>query len=721
MAAVNVTFPGNLAQVKTANDLRSVPSTLLPLGALFLVNGLEGLFEYDPGSVAADDGKDVLRPYDKTPGQVGRWLRNVDGLATGPEGPTGPANSTYTTKAALIAAPAGNRSYLFAPSNGVSDGGLLAGTFFYRQGDFSGAAYAADVASGLIVQLTGTPLSTGALFRRDVSRGVDLDDFRLTTDADYGPAAIAASQYCASTGVTMRLRPKAYPGARIEVHGTFNVEGCGAKVDYLGVGTTIVGGSGTGFNAQPTPWEFDPNGYTVQMYSFTGGTKGSSVLTFDTVPNFKPGDTVFTSGEPAANSSDNNGPNFIPRKFEFARVKAVAGKQVTLQSALKEDYTDSKCRIFYTNGLAVNCSISGLTITTTNDAYQYVVRSAYGCSITDMRFEGNAAVGASTFTENLRCANWTVSGAYNGVSCARGTVSVFFDNIQWRQRAETPTAQFIAVFVEESCYEVVIDGMRATGGCFLIGSLNMSNPDGTLPATKRRVTLLNSVFDTRLVAGNSGTAPWQGGTATGVDIFTDNTLLAGVPTTPDPGQAPGITGAALTWLSSNAPGDTVTFGPGCTFISTGTVEAFKSGTAGLGQFLVSEQATYIGAVVPQARWTPRGAWASLVPQLDQSKTPATGGQYALPAIRRSPRGRDVVMAGEVNLVGVTDGYQLTQLPAFYRPASMKLIDFKGRLATGDGYAAVTVSATVDANGVIILRHVNGANVMSLDFSFPVDW
>lgn len=86
MAAVNVTFPGNLAQVKTAADLRSVPSTLLPLGALFLVNGLEGLFEYDPGSLAVDDGADVLRPVDKTPGQVGRWIRNVDGLATGPRG-----------------------------------------------------------------------------------------------------------------------------------------------------------------------------------------------------------------------------------------------------------------------------------------------------------------------------------------------------------------------------------------------------------------------------------------------------------------------------------------------------------------------------------------------------------------------------------------------------------------------------------------------------------
>lgn len=155
MAAVNVTFPGNLAQVKTAADLRSVPSTLLPLGALFLVNGLEGLFEYDPGSLAADDGKDVLRPVDKTPGQAGRWIRNVDGLATGPEGPTGPANSTYTSLAALKAAPQSNRSYILA------DGANSPVTYAYVAGDFTGRADDVNV-----VKLDAVPLTTGALVRQ---------------------------------------------------------------------------------------------------------------------------------------------------------------------------------------------------------------------------------------------------------------------------------------------------------------------------------------------------------------------------------------------------------------------------------------------------------------------------------------------------------------------------------------------------------------------------
>ena len=86
MSAVNIEFPGNLAQVQTAADLRSIPTSLIPLGALYLVNGLQGLFEYDPGSTVADDGTDTIRPNDKTPGQAGRWSRNANGLAAGPQG-----------------------------------------------------------------------------------------------------------------------------------------------------------------------------------------------------------------------------------------------------------------------------------------------------------------------------------------------------------------------------------------------------------------------------------------------------------------------------------------------------------------------------------------------------------------------------------------------------------------------------------------------------------
>jgi len=157
MAAVNITFPGNLAQVETANDLRSIPSTYIPSGALYLVNGLEGLFQYDTGSVLADDGNDALRPYDKSPGQAGRWIRNVDGLAAGPVGPAGGDANSYSTLAGMKAAGLTGLTYNLAAPSGA-DGGFVNGPFTYQTGNFTGRT---DV-----VKLDAVPLATGALVRQ---------------------------------------------------------------------------------------------------------------------------------------------------------------------------------------------------------------------------------------------------------------------------------------------------------------------------------------------------------------------------------------------------------------------------------------------------------------------------------------------------------------------------------------------------------------------------
>ena len=91
---------------------------------------------------------DAIDPY--VPGQA----------LKGDAGPTGPANSTYTTLAALKAAAVTNVSYIFAPPSG-SDGGAAAGTFLYQT---AGAPYTADGVN--VVKLNGVPLTTGALVRQ---------------------------------------------------------------------------------------------------------------------------------------------------------------------------------------------------------------------------------------------------------------------------------------------------------------------------------------------------------------------------------------------------------------------------------------------------------------------------------------------------------------------------------------------------------------------------
>lgn len=101
--ALDITFPGNLSQVANAATLRAVPSALLKNGDLYIVTGLGKSYAYDPGSVSIDDGQNVIKPDDRSGLQAGRWLYLVDGIAPGAQGPTGPADNTFSSYAAMQA------------------------------------------------------------------------------------------------------------------------------------------------------------------------------------------------------------------------------------------------------------------------------------------------------------------------------------------------------------------------------------------------------------------------------------------------------------------------------------------------------------------------------------------------------------------------------------------------------------------------------------------
>lgn len=103
MGKVNITFPGNLGQVDSVADLRSVPSYLLPDGLIYVVKLAGRSFTFDTSATGADDGLDIVKPNDLTAAQAGRWLYAIDGIAPGPQGKTGTSNNTYHSYAALQA------------------------------------------------------------------------------------------------------------------------------------------------------------------------------------------------------------------------------------------------------------------------------------------------------------------------------------------------------------------------------------------------------------------------------------------------------------------------------------------------------------------------------------------------------------------------------------------------------------------------------------------
>ena len=92
------------------------------------------------------------------------------------KGPTGPANSTYSSLAALKAAQITNGSYIFAPPNG-SEGVIPAATFYFRSGNFSSRPDGPG-----FVKLTG--VTTGALFAaRDTAIVPNIDTTKDAYDA----------------------------------------------------------------------------------------------------------------------------------------------------------------------------------------------------------------------------------------------------------------------------------------------------------------------------------------------------------------------------------------------------------------------------------------------------------------------------------------------------------------------------------------------------------
>lgn len=139
-SALDIEFPGNLAQVASASLLRAVPTSGLLENDLYLVSGL-GLYGFDAGSVAVDDGVSVIRPFDRTTLQAGRWL------LTG--------SSVFATGASLAALSAG----LAAPGGSGLVGFLQAGT-----------------------DAQPRPLQD------KLRANIDLDDYRKPADADDSPA-----------------------------------------------------------------------------------------------------------------------------------------------------------------------------------------------------------------------------------------------------------------------------------------------------------------------------------------------------------------------------------------------------------------------------------------------------------------------------------------------------------------------------------------------------
>ncbi len=542
----------------------------------------------------AIDGADLLGPL------ASKAQQALDKINDFTRGETGPANSTYTTIANIAAAPTTNRSAILAPSEGS---GLTGATYTWKDGDYTGRNDV--IASTWTNPDTGavTPINQGAWVLPDAnailyqqnpgSEDIDASPIypvnlalRETTslerwyrpgDGNWYTASRKASVEAAATDIPIKMRNRDYTGARMEVHRTMSIEGNGARVDYAGVGNTPVAGTGSGSTAQWTPWPTSDTDamadrYPVTMYAVLSINADQMLL--NTTVGLSAGMYVVIVQDPAPNSSPFNG---IPQNYDKIHIKAISGNNVQYQGRLRRSYNNT-ARVFACGGYAIGCTIRDLTLTTNYDAYQFAIRNAFDCVFENITGEGDAAMGAQTFSFDTTIRDMAVKGGYGSWSTARCCDRVTIDGFTWQPRVSAPTPEPYGLFIEESPGLVVVRRVSLLGGGILIGSIQ--NP---LAQGKRKISIRE--FDVDVTTAPRTGHPLAIASVQGVSVDIDGGSFRGDVIQPDAGNFPN-TPVCMIPISTNMAGDTVRI-RNTDFISRNAGSSVELGGGFQGRALIS--------------------------------------------------------------------------------------------------------------------------------------
>lgn len=538
---------------------------------------------------------------------------------------------------------------------------------------------------------------------------VTLEQFGASSTASTATnlaASNLACLWCATTGATLRLSATSYPGARIEVHGSFSVEGNGATVDFLGIGYTYIAGTGTGTSAVPTAWPLDSAIYNAAafvpaMYSISAPVAiGDDSISFVSATGLAAGDIIFLAGNPTSMSSVGN---YIPASCEYAQVLSIVGNTVTFNGKIRNTYTTAGAA-FKSAGLARNCRITGLRLKSTgSEAYQCTIRSAFNVILDGIEFAGRDTLGSVTFSESLNLRNFHSTGAGGNWSFARGSISALLDGLLLSYRSGM-TVETSCIFVEESFYDIGIRGVRGYGASFSARQLDLT---GTV--IKRAITIMDSMFDT-IYAPGGATSPFQCGTVAGIDIESINCVYAGAVGTPNASIYPGITGTALCWVASNQVNDKIKFSA-THFKASNTGASFKAGSGVLGTILHDALCTYEVCDEPITDYTPRGAWN------DMSTTLLNGYTVTASSVSKYRYSdKYVYCKGRLNLNGAAAGSNFFLFPVGRRPLT------EAKVVVGTDTAGVFATLRVNTGGSAFYVGSNGTpTYIQLDqLFFPVD-
>lgn len=354
---------------------------------------------------------------------------------------------------------------------------------YYASGDGGGGTFYADLKDTQTPDDGGTvivPKSGGARWKRSIPASSTSKNnvkwFGARGNGVNNDSAAIANAVKASRNKTLEFPAGNYIGSL-----AINVSG----IKVVGIGNVTIGSIiGEALTVAPSigainvapflGWsdKSDVKGLKRLVLS-SDAQVGTSVLKLVDASAINVGDwVVLIQGSAEAS----NPTNHIPRDYQFLKITAKTGNDLTIHTKTDATYLKNQphTRLLKWGELVVDSGVENITFQNLNgSAYLHSISGSVNFLVKNCAFGGISAMGASCFNFNLIYQSCRGYNLFSGLSCARGTESVLYEDCTIAIREQNPT-EYTVGFFEESAKSIEINRCNFTHG--MVFCIQLQNP-----------------------------------------------------------------------------------------------------------------------------------------------------------------------------------------------------------------------------------------------------
>jgi len=362
---------------------------------------------------------------------------------------------------------------------------------YYAKGDGGSGLFYADLKDTKTPDDGGTviaPKSGGARWKRMNTSKHNVKWFGARGNGKSNDTEAIARAVKASQNKTLEFPAGKYIGQLV-----INISG----IKVVGIGDVAIGGIiGEALTVSPAigatnvapflGWsdKSDVKGLK-RLVLASDAAVGTSVLKLKDAAGVNAGDwVILVQGKAEAT----NPTNHIPLDYQFLKIAAKDGNNLTIQGKTDTTYRANQpyTRLLKWGQLVVNSSVENITFRNLNGgAYLHSIGGSVNFLVKNCSFAGFTAMGVSCFNLNLTYQDCQGYDLYSGLSCARCTESVVYENCAIAIRAEKPT-EYIAGYFEESAKSIKLNNCKFSNG--VIYCIQLQRPKSEFLLTNTTIT-----------------------------------------------------------------------------------------------------------------------------------------------------------------------------------------------------------------------------------------